>query len=79
MITLDINSVANDYAELYEQPVGTVIKVDYDNYETVMERILENTPAGKSFEVYPINPGTDLYTMYGPNHCIVTKNESLTA
>ena len=51
MITLDINSVANDYAELYEQPVGTVIKVDYDNYETVMERISENTPAGKSFEV----------------------------
>lgn len=79
MITLDINSVANDYAELYEQPVGTVIKVDYDNYETVMERISENTPAGKSFEVYPINPGTDLYTMYGPNHCIITKNESLTA
>ena len=79
MITLGINSVANDYAELYEQPVGTVIKVDYDNYETVMERISENTPAGQSFEVYPINPGTDLYTMYGPNHCIVTKNESLTA
>lgn len=79
MITLDANSVANDYSALYDQPVGTVIRVDYDNYETVMERIAENTPFGKSFEVYPINPGTDLYTMYGPNHCIVTKNESLTA
>ena len=79
MITLDANSVANDYSALYDQPVGTVIRVDYDNYETVMERIAENVPSGKSFEVYPINPGTDLYTMYGPNHCIVTKNESLTA
>lgn len=78
MITLDANSVANDYSALYDQPVGTVIRVDYDNYETVMERITENTPSGKSFEVYPVTPGTDLYTMYGPNHCIVTKNENLT-
>lgn len=65
------------YEELYQSQVGDVFEVEEDDYETVMERINEYLPPNRSFETFPINPGTDLYTMYGPGHCVVTLNEIL--
>ena len=65
-------STEEQLRELFTQPVGTIVHVD--DYETVMNRIEEVRPSGSNFELYPINPGTDLFTTYGPNHCIVTKN-----
>lgn len=78
MITLNGNSPAEAYTPLYALVPGTVFKVESD-YETVMERITEYAPKNKSFEVFPITPGTSLFTTYGPNHCVVTKNETVEA
>lgn len=76
IITMDINSAPERYLELFGEPVGTVLRVD--NFETVMRRIEENIPEGQTFELTSINPGTQLYTMYGCGHCIVTTNVTVT-
>lgn len=76
-IILDINSPKEQYGRLFSLKVGEVFKVNSDDYETVMERINEYLPDDLNFEVFPITPGTDLYTMYGPCHCVVTLNEKL--
>lgn len=59
------------YEKLYSLDVGQVFKIASD-YETVMLRIEEWCPSDLTFKVFPINPGTALYTMYGPDHCVVT-------
>ena len=69
-IVLDCNSLEEDYKQLYELNVGDVFKIA-DDYEAVMLRIEHYTPENLIFEVFPINPGTSLYTMYGPDHCVV--------
>lgn len=73
----NVDTPKEEYAKLYELGVGQVFKYEMDDYETVMERIKEYMPPNRCFEVFPINPGTDLYTMHGPNHCVVTLNEIL--
>lgn len=62
------------YDELYTLPVGTVFKIEAD-YETVMRRIEEYKPSNRKFEVFPINPGTDLFTINGADHSVITENE----
>lgn len=64
------------YEELYKLEMGQVFKIQSD-YETVMRRIEEYMPEGLVFKVFPINPGTALYTMYGPDHCVITDNRQL--
>lgn len=64
----------SQYEELYAQPVGTVFKIESD-YETVMRRIEEYKPSNRKFEVFPINPGTDLFTINGADHSVITENE----
>ena len=59
------------YDELYKLEVGDVFKIASD-YETVMRRIEEYKPENLVFKVFPINPGTDLFIMYGPDHNVVT-------
>lgn len=76
MISLNGKSTAAMYAPLYNLAVGSVFNISSD-YETVMERIVEYAPQGKDFEVFPITPGTSLFITYGPNHCVVTKNEAV--
>ena len=75
-ITISDNSTKDSYLQLYELPVGTVFKIT-GNYETVMRRIEEFTPDGILFEVFPITPGTDLYTIYGCDHLVVTENKNV--
>ena len=70
------SSPKEQYEELYKLDMGSVFKVQSD-YETVMRRIEEYKPQNLSFKVFPVNPGTDLYTMYGPDHCVVTDNRQL--
>lgn len=60
------------YEELYTLQVGDVFKIESD-YETVMQRIIDYMPEGLSFEAYPINPGTKLFTTYGPDHAVVIR------
>ena len=74
-MTLDIKSTAEDYAALFELNVGDVVKIL--DYETVMERIAELCPTGCTFEVTPITPGTQLYTTYGCDHCIITEKKGV--
>ena len=74
-IVLDGNSPKETYEELFNTPVGQVFKISSD-YETVMMRIEQYKPKNKKFEVFPITPGTTLYTMYGPDHCLITYNEN---
>lgn len=69
-IILNGSSPRELYNEVFQLEVGQVFKVESD-YETVMRRIHEYSNSG-TFEVYPIAPGTDLYIMYGPDHCVVT-------
>ena len=69
------NTPKEQYDELYNLPEGSIFKVEAD-YETVMMRIEEYKPLG-DFQVFPINPGTDQYTLVGPNHCMVTVNTLL--
>ena len=70
------NTSREQYEELYKLPAGSIFKVEAD-YETVMMRIEEYKPEGYTFETFPINPGTDQYTLVGPNHCMVTVNTLL--
>lgn len=70
------NSPQEQYEELYKLGMGEVFKIQSD-YETVMRRIEDYKPHDLVFRVFPINPGTPLYTMYGPDHCVVTDNRML--
>jgi hypothetical protein len=72
----DKNTAEAQYVELLTKPVGYVFKITA-NYETVMRRIEETIPDGQTFEAYPITVGTSLFTEYGPDHAIVTVNETL--
>lgn len=74
-MTLDINSVEEDYLSLFTLEVGDVVKVK--DFETVMERIEEFKPEGLIFELTPITPGTKLFTIYGCDHCIVTEKQAV--
>lgn len=78
-LTFDKNTPRSAYEELYEREVGDVFKVTESDYETVMNRIEQYAPNNKSFEVFPITPGTSLYTTYGAEHCVVTKNETISS
>lgn len=71
------DSPKEKYAELYTLAEGDVFKVE-GNYETVMRRITDYKEPNRAFEVFPINPGTDKYTLVGPDHCMVVKNQLLT-
>lgn len=73
-IVLSGDSVAEDYEKLFALGVGDVFKVK-DSYEQVMEYIQHYCPTDIAFETFPINPGTSLFIMYGPDHCVVTKNQ----
>lgn len=70
------SSPKEQYDKLYQLEIGQIFKIASD-YETVMRRIEEYKPSNLVFKVFPINPGTSLYTMYGPDHCIVTDNRML--
>lgn len=70
------NSPREQYEELYKLDMGSVFEIRSD-YETVVRRIKEYKPQDLLFDVFPINPGTDLYTVYGPNHLVVTDNRML--
>lgn len=76
MIRLSISeeSPKEMYEELYTLGEGAIFKV-VGNYETVMQRILDYKEPNRTFEVFPINPGTDLYTLVGPDHCMIVKNQ----
>lgn len=74
-LVFDKTTPRDRYERLFTLSVGEVIKVLEGDYETFMERVQEYLPDSIEFEVFPITPGTDLYTMYGPNHCVVTKNQ----
>lgn len=70
------NTSKEQYEELYKLNMGDVFKIESD-YETVMRRIEEYMPENLVFKVFPINPGTSLYTMYGPDHCVITDSQQL--
>ena len=72
-LKLDTDSTIEDYKELLKLEEGDVFEV-CDDFDTIMERIEEVTPRYKDFEVFPITPGTDLYVIYGCNHCVVIAN-----
>ena len=61
------------YEKLYNLEIGQVFKIQ-SGYETVMRRIEDYMPHNRVFKVFPINPGTSLYTIYGPCHCVITDN-----
>lgn len=72
-IILTPESTEEEYIELYLEKVGTIFKIEGD-YETVIRRIQDYKPEPITFfEVTPVNPGTNLYTMYGANHLVVTE------
>lgn len=70
-LILNGTSPKEQYEKLYAFGVGEIFMIE-DDYETVLRRIDEYMPKGLDFRVFPITPGTSLYTMYGPDHCIVT-------
>lgn len=76
-LVLSEDSPVEKYEELYSKNRGYVFKVIPEDYETVMLRIIKFTPKNMEFEVFPINPGTPLYTVYGCDHCVVTHKEIL--
>ena len=70
------DSTKEQYVTLYTLEVGSVFKVRSSDFETVMRRIEEFKPCNLNFSVFPINPGTALYTTYGADHCVITDNSS---
>ena len=75
MASIKLTSESNheQLKEVYVAPKGTIIKVDTPEYERIIRLINEGAPEG--FETTEITPGTKLFTTYGPNHIVVTKNE----
>lgn len=71
-LILNENSPREKYEELFKLPKGDIVKVT--DYETVMQRIETYKPKNGNFEVFPINPGTSLYTLYGCDHVVITEN-----
>ena len=64
------SSTKEDYKKVLSLNVGDVFKVEGD-YETCLVRLkTEGSP--ETFGVCPITPGTSLFTVYGPQHLIVT-------
>lgn len=68
------DSTREDYEKLFLLGKGDVFKVS-GGYETVMRRIEEFTPPSLIFEVFPITPGTDLYTLYGDSHIVIVAKQ----
>ena len=69
------SSTKEDYKKILSLNVGDVFKVEGD-YETCLARIeevrAETEGSPETFGVCPITPGTSLFTVYGPQHLIVT-------
>lgn len=78
-LVLNGESEKDVYYKLFDLHVGEVFKIESD-YETVLTRISESQKNFSEengnffFSVFPINPGTDLYTIYGDSHVIVVEN-----
>lgn len=75
-MVLSETSTQEEINVLYEKEVGTIFKVKGD-YEAVLSRIEQGVPQGKKFEVFPINPGTQLFSQWGPDHCVITENKAV--
>lgn len=74
-LVLTENTPIEEYSRLYSQEPGFIFKIEGD-YEAVMQRIEAHVPTELAeFKVYPINPGTKLFMLTGPDHCVVTKRE----
>ena len=73
-LSFDENTPREQYEELYKLSEGQLFKVNAADYETVMQRIEDYKPAECEFEVFPVNPGTDTYSLTGPDHCVIVKN-----
>ena len=66
-----------EYEKLFSSPIGTVFRIYEGDFETVTRRIndlLQEKSSTVNFRYAPIVHGLPLYTMYGPEHCIVTMN-----
>lgn len=72
--TIYEDSTAEEYAGIFSLAIGDIVRF-VGNYETIMRRIKEYLPEGLVFELTYIAPGTSLYIMYGPDHCIVTNKK----
>ena len=62
------------YEELYKLAEGQLFKIQSEDYETVMQRIEAYKPSNGEFETFPVTPGTDTYSLTGPDHCMIVKN-----
>ena len=74
-IILTDSSTKEDYKKVLFLNVGDVFKVEGD-YETCLARLeevrAETEGSPETFGVCPITSGTSLFTVYGPQHLIVT-------
>ena len=73
-LVFDANSPMEQYEELFTMAAGYLFEVVPEDYETVLERLEELKPMEQEFEVFPVNPGTYVYSLTGPNHVMVVKN-----
>jgi len=73
-LVFDASTPREQYEELFTMKEGDLFVVAAEDYETVMERIEECKPAERDFEVFPVNPGTDTYSLTGPDHVMIVKN-----
>ena len=71
---LRISNHPESFIQVYDLNIGDVFQV-VEDYEAVMSNIEKFTPSTLIFEVFPITPGTSLFTMYGPDHCVVVRKE----
>ena len=75
MIKLGMESTGEEIESILSLPVGTVFEMDFNVFEELAARIERVIPEGSLFNYGTINPGTDLYTTYGYNHCVVLQND----
>ena len=69
-----INTPREDYGDLLRAAPGTIFRVAEDDYETVLERIMEYFPDDEIFKTCPITPGTPWFATLGPNHVVIIEN-----
>lgn len=73
--TFNFNDPEETFNAIYDLEVGAVFKYTA-NEESLLLRIEQDLPETlEEFKVRIIPPGADLYSLYGPNHAIVSSRK----
>ena len=72
--SLNKDSTNEELLEVLNSEVGTVVFITETDFYEVIGRLFRLKPQESDFDLSAIMAGTDLYSMYGSGHLIITQN-----